>query len=323
MPALDNERAREGGQGTSLSGLMRRAQSAHNGCNPAQITHFSTMEPATTFSSLDLGSISAQHIANTTTASISSPAPLTLPLVQPLQIDPQSTSTVTPCSPPLNSPHSVSAQDPVLLGSTFPGSPRASSPSHDPENADEQVFLGERQELRGRSPFFECTRPKTTKFIAAIIAGRSAEDEDYEEQEENIKVVGNVFLSDPCRMSHECEAGKYTEERGNRHVYKELQKVRSDRTFAEKKPLQIYLDMVTATLDADDEEMEDSIRAAVRRSGYQARRRVIARSVGVWVNRSVNMECVPPEFRTLSDGSLFLHHQEPGFHIYYSVATIQ
>ncbi|KAK6040098.1 hypothetical protein COOONC_22397 [Cooperia oncophora] len=35
------------------------------------------------------------------------------------------------------------------------------------------------------------------------------------------------------------------------------------------------------------------------------------------------MEYIPPEYRILRDGSVFLHHHEPGFHIYYSVATIQ
>ncbi|KAK6058288.1 hypothetical protein COOONC_04144, partial [Cooperia oncophora] len=76
-------------------------------------------------------------------------------------------------------------------------------------------------------------------------------------------------------MSHECTAAKYTEERGNRHVFKELQKVRRDPAYAEKKPVRVFLDMVAAPLEADDEDMEDSIRAAIRRSGYKARRQAI------------------------------------------------
>ncbi|KAK6018327.1 hypothetical protein OSTOST_16093, partial [Ostertagia ostertagi] len=137
-----------------------------------------------------------------------------------------------------------------------------------------------------------------------------------------IKVVGNEFLSDPCRIDHECTPGKYTEERGNRHVYKEMQNIRRDPTCAGKKPVKVYLDMLAEPFDADNEEMEDSIRASIRRSGYQARRRVISRSIGVWTNRSVTMDEVPWEFRTLRDGSIFLHHHAPGLHIYFSVATI-
>nr|CDJ80075.1 unnamed protein product [Haemonchus contortus] len=31
-----------------------------------------------------------------------------------------------------------------------------------------------------------------------------------------IKVIGNVFLTDPCSIHHVCTPGKHTEERGNR-----------------------------------------------------------------------------------------------------------
>nr|CDJ96303.1 unnamed protein product [Haemonchus contortus] len=137
------------------------------------------------------------------------------------------------------------------------------------------------------------------------------------------QVIGNVFLADPCSIHHVCTPGKYTEERGNRHVYKVAQDIRKDSSHAGKKPAQVYLDMVAAPLEADNEEEEDSIRASIRRSGYQARRKVLANSVGVWVNRSVNMEHVPLDFRTLRDGSVFLQHHASGLHIYFSVATIK
>ncbi|KAK6058287.1 hypothetical protein COOONC_04143, partial [Cooperia oncophora] len=85
--------------------------------------------------------------------------------------------------------------------------------------------------------------------------------------------------------------------RGNRHVFKELQKVRRDPAYAEKKPVRVFLDMVAAPLEADDEDMEDSIRAAIRRSGYKARRQAITRSVGVWSEKSVTMDHVFLEYR--------------------------
>ncbi|PIO61597.1 hypothetical protein TELCIR_16876 [Teladorsagia circumcincta] len=106
-------------------------------------------------------------------------------------------------------------------------------------------------------------------------------------------------------------------------TFQELQSIRRDPTCAEKKPVKVYLDMVAASFVTDDVEMEDSIRAAVRRSGYHARRQPIVRSLAVWKNRAVTMDNVPSEFRTLRDGSTFLHYQAPGFHIYYSIATIQ
>ncbi|KAK6061510.1 hypothetical protein COOONC_00815 [Cooperia oncophora] len=111
-----------------------------------------------------------------------------------------------------------------------------------------------------------------------------------------------------------------------------MQKVRKDPTYAEKKPVRVYLDMLAAPLEADNgpilipEEMEASIRASIRRSGYQSRRRVISRftsGAGVWTDRSVTMDRVPLEYSTLRDGSSFLQHHSRGFHIYYSVATIQ
>ncbi|PIO61919.1 hypothetical protein TELCIR_16543 [Teladorsagia circumcincta] len=104
---------------------------------------------------------------------------------------------------------------------------------------------------------------------------------------------------------------------------KEMQTVRRDPSCAGKNPVRVYLDMLAAPLEADNEQMEDSIRAAIRRSGYQARRRVISRNVNLWINRSVTMEQVPSEYQTLRDGSTFLHHHTPGFHIYFSMATLQ
>ncbi|KAK6010309.1 hypothetical protein OSTOST_24666 [Ostertagia ostertagi] len=103
----------------------------------------------------------------------------------------------------------------------------------------------------------------------------------------------------------------------------ELQSIRRDPACAEKRPVKVYLDMVAAPFETDDAEMEDSIRAAVRRSGYHSRRQPILRSLAVWKNRAVTMDHVPPEFSTLRDGSTFLDYQAPGFHIYYSLATIQ
>ncbi|KAK6038121.1 hypothetical protein COOONC_24374 [Cooperia oncophora] len=69
--------------------------------------------------------------------------------------------------------------------------------------------------------------------------------------------------------------------------------------------------------------MEDSIRANIRRSGYNSRKPAIVKSLRKWVNRSVTMENVPEEFRKLHDGSPFLQLDEPGFHIYFSTRTIQ
>ncbi|KAK6012061.1 hypothetical protein OSTOST_22797, partial [Ostertagia ostertagi] len=140
---------------------------------------------------------------------------------------------------------------------------------------------------------------------------------------DTIKVIGDEFLSDPSELSHECTPEKYAEERGNRAVYEELQNVRSDCAYAEKKPVQIYFDIVAKDRNVDNEEMEDAIRAAIRRSGYQARKQAIVKSLGKWVDRSATMENVPREFQILQDGSQFLQFHEPGFHIYYSTRTIQ
>ncbi|KAK6056165.1 hypothetical protein COOONC_06333 [Cooperia oncophora] len=118
-----------------------------------------------------------------------------------------------------------------------------------------------------------------------------------------------------------------------------MQKVRKDPTYAEKKPVRVYLDMLAAPLEADNgimqtrpilipEEMEASIRASIRRSGYQSRRRVISRCItsvehfiscsllsgaGVWTDRSVTMDRVPLEYSTLRDGSSFLQHHSQDF----------
>ncbi|KAK6051910.1 hypothetical protein COOONC_10585 [Cooperia oncophora] len=73
------------------------------------------------------------------------------------------------------------------------------------------------------------------------------------------------------------------EEGGNQTVFiesfHELQHMRRDPSCAEKKPVKIYLDMLSSPFDAENEQMNDSIRAAIRRSGYQDRRRASSRCV--------------------------------------------
>ncbi|KAK6059856.1 hypothetical protein COOONC_02492 [Cooperia oncophora] len=142
-------------------------------------------------------------------------------------------------------------------------------------------------------------------------------------------------------MSHECTAAKYSEERGNRHVYKVrhflsvntgvinilsgVHKVRRDPAYAEKSPSEFsrhvgsslrsrrcFFTLLNATLFLSSEDMEDSIRAAIRRSGYKARRQAISRSVGVWANECVAMDHVSLEYRTLHNSSTFLQ-QLSGF----------
>ncbi|KAK6038363.1 hypothetical protein COOONC_24132, partial [Cooperia oncophora] len=156
-----------------------------------------------------------------------------------------------------------------------------------------------------------------------------------------VTVVGDEFLTDPCGLFHDCLPERYSTERGTRAFFEELQSVRQDSAYATKKPVQIYFDLISKSRDADDgteslcygflpklnvrvaEDMEDAIRAAIRKSGYQARRRQISQNLNKWVDRSVTMENVPHEFRTLQDGSQFLQFHEPRFHIYYSVRTIE
>ncbi|PIO61174.1 hypothetical protein TELCIR_17311 [Teladorsagia circumcincta] len=93
------------------------------------------------------------------------------------------------------------------------------------------------------------------------------------------QVIGNEFLVDPCSIGHECRPGKYVEEKGNRIFYKKLQSVRKDPEYAKKKPSEIFKELVTGHYDADNEDMEDEIRDAIRRPGYKYRRRTILNSV--------------------------------------------
>ncbi|XGW34560.1 hypothetical protein V3C99_018469 [Haemonchus contortus] len=69
------------------------------------------------------------------------------------------------------------------------------------------------------------------------------------------KVIGNVFLSDHCSINYVCTPGKYTEERGNRHMYKVAQNTRRDSSNAGKKPAQVYLDTIATPLEADNAEI--------------------------------------------------------------------
>ncbi|KAK5981262.1 hypothetical protein GCK32_003098, partial [Trichostrongylus colubriformis] len=69
---------------------------------------------------------------------------------------------------------------------------------------------------------------------------------------QTIQVIGNKFLTDPCAMDHLCDPVDYATEKGNRHVYKEMQRIRRDPVCGEKKPVKVYLDMVAASLEADN-----------------------------------------------------------------------
>ncbi|KAK6059641.1 hypothetical protein COOONC_02726 [Cooperia oncophora] len=100
---------------------------------------------------------------------------------------------------------------------------------------------------------------RTKTFIAACSVERRVE----------IVVVGDEFLTDPCGLFHDCLPERYSTERGTRAFFEELQSVRQDSAYATKKPVQIYFDLISKSRDADDEDMEDAIRAAIRKSGYQ------------------------------------------------------
>ncbi|VDO67042.1 unnamed protein product [Haemonchus placei] len=91
-----------------------------------------------------------------------------------------------------------------------------------------------------------------------------------------IKVIENEFVQDPCSMKHVCHPKKYAEEMGNRIVYEKAQNVRRNPGQAKKKPVEIFRELLTGHYDADNEAMEDEIKAAIRRTGYKSRRRVLS-----------------------------------------------
>ncbi|KAK6043893.1 hypothetical protein COOONC_18604 [Cooperia oncophora] len=86
------------------------------------------------------------------------------------------------------------------------------------------------------------------------------------------QVIGDEFLTDPCRLDHECRPEKYVRETGDRAVFEELQHVREDSKYAAIKPVQVFFDLVAQRREADNAEMEDSIRANIRRTGYHSRK---------------------------------------------------
>ncbi|XGW21009.1 hypothetical protein V3C99_004178, partial [Haemonchus contortus] len=96
-----------------------------------------------------------------------------------------------------------------------------------------------------------------------------------------IKVMGNEFVQDPCSMEHVCHPKKYAEEMGNRIVYEKAQNVRKNPGQAKKKPVEIFRELLTGHYDADNEAMEDEIKAAIRRTGYKSRRNVLSYSLRV------------------------------------------
>ncbi|KAK6061959.1 hypothetical protein COOONC_00378, partial [Cooperia oncophora] len=154
-------------------------------------------------------------------------------------------------------------------------------------------------------------------------------DEDIRHRRTLKMTPSHEFLSghwelvseDPCGLNHECNPGKNAKERSNRH---ELQNVRSDQKYAEKRPVQINLDMVAAALNAEtpqcsqktwrttfvpqykdrDIKQGDEIIARSRPKNFliaTSNAHLKFRSVAKWTNRSVSMKAVPEEYRTLRD----------------------
>ncbi|KAK6044299.1 hypothetical protein COOONC_18196 [Cooperia oncophora] len=66
------------------------------------------------------------------------------------------------------------------------------------------------------------------------------------------QVIGDEFLTDPCRLDHDCRPEKYVRERGDRAVYEELQHVREDSKYTAIKPVQVFFDLVAQRREADN-----------------------------------------------------------------------
>ncbi|KAK5985078.1 hypothetical protein GCK32_005773, partial [Trichostrongylus colubriformis] len=145
---------------------------------------------------------------------------------------------------------------------------------------ERQRFMGERQIRNMPTHSRGCERTRAKKSFAVYSVGRNRR------RGENVlgatvKVIGNEFLTDPCALSHDCTAAKYAEERGNRAVYEEFQNIRKDSAYAGRKPVQVFFDLLAKDRAADNEDMEDSIRGAIRQTGYYARKRAIGRNLSV------------------------------------------
>ncbi|KAK6054355.1 hypothetical protein COOONC_08140 [Cooperia oncophora] len=121
------------------------------------------------------------------------------------------------------------------------------------------------------------------------------------------QVIGDEFLTDPCRLDHECRPEKYVRERGDRAVYEELKHVREDSKYAAIKPVQVFFDLVAQRREADNEpeKMGESLSYDGKCAGGVPQASMMALRFCNWTNRGSTFISPPGTIQMARENGLY------------------
>ncbi|KHJ98607.1 hypothetical protein OESDEN_01410 [Oesophagostomum dentatum] len=126
-------------------------------------------------------------------------------------------------------------------------------------------------------------------------------------------------------LPHRCIPKKWSKSFVQRYFYQKLQEIRNDPRFADTAVRKLWQEMLDAfplmshfTTREIDEVMDE-----FHGIGYMQRRRAISKNIERHGKPTVSLDDVPENLRTLTDGTNFLQHSEPGLYIYYSKETVK
>ncbi|VDK60196.1 unnamed protein product, partial [Cylicostephanus goldi] len=142
-----------------------------------------------------------------------------------------------------------------------------------------------------------------------------------------IKVSNGEFLTDPCSLQHHssCVPVRTARILVERTVYEFNREVKTDTTYAGKKPKPVWLEQMKVVKEKAEREpsLRDEMLAQHYKSGIISRRDAIKRALSTHEDQSASMLEIPPHLRLLPDGTSFVHHMEASLHVYYSSTTLQ
>ncbi|RCN47272.1 hypothetical protein ANCCAN_06714 [Ancylostoma caninum] len=126
-----------------------------------------------------------------------------------------------------------------------------------------------------------------------------------------IEVRGDIFLEDPCRLSHMCLPS-----------HQRLRKDKDARRLPPRKYWQVDAHSILSMGWGTRQRRREVLHRFVNIDGYKRRRSAYCRSVNAQ-KRNVSMAEVPDDLRLLPERSDFLQLQQPDMHIYYSKELIK
>lgn len=114
-----------------------------------------------------------------------------------------------------------------------------------------------------------------------------------------IRVIGNEFLSDPCRVLHRCSPRTLAEDKTKRLIYEKMNMVRNDERFAGFTAKEVWLSGLREIIESvpDDDGLKEEMLAEYCAGGFKSKLRGIRRNLQLIrkaaASKSIKTESTP------------------------------